>query len=290
MAPSLSSTHRAIRRVAGSVAIVAAALVGLAGIASSADAWHPESDAGVVCTDERIELSWTASSYVQLYGPDFYNPDVRVYVQYGTDDAPIGELTDTQIGAGAFSAAGLTFSGTSTLEPPAGATRVRVHSEAPALWESGNATIPHVAQTTPWMVLPSQCVVEETTTTTGPEETTTTTAPEETTTTTVAEETTTTTVAEETTTTTAQVSDTTVTTAPPTTTSVPTRVLSGAAVATQGLSAQVVPAQQVATQSLPNTGSSTGVLLAGAVLLLSVGGSLLVGSRRLIPVEARTED
>lgn len=288
------------RAVAGVFCLVAGFLLASIALAPSAWSWHPESEAAVDCTDEQIVLQWRVVPWQQLWGPDFYNPDVRVYLQYGDADGAIGGLTDVQIGSGAFSAtAGLEFSGTELLNPPAGATRVRVHADAVALWESGNATLPDESQTTAWLALPAACngtttTVEDTTTTTV--EATTTTTVEATTTTTV-DDTTTTTV-EDTTTTTVEDTPTTrgedpttTTIAAPTSTTVAGGVdstssttiaggvLSESAQAS-GVTAQVVSAQAVPAQALPNTGSSTGVLLAGGVLLLSLGGGLVLASTR----------
>ena len=265
MASSLSSSSRALRRLASGVALVVALLVAFVGMAPTAHSWHSESFAEVECVDQSIVLQWRVVSWRgdNFWGPDYYNADARVYLQYRTDDAAIGAVNETQIGAGAFTDTSLAFQDTEVLSPPANATRVRVHSDALALWASGNATIPHESQTTPWLTLPAQCV-EETTTTTQPE-TTTTTEP----TTSTTEPTTSTTVS----------SGVTPTSAVTSSTTSPVGVLSSGASAS-GAAAQVVPAQAAPAQTLPNTGSSSGVLAAAAVLLIAVGGGLVATTRR----------
>ncbi len=131
-------------------------------LAPSALAYHPEVEASVACVDEQIVLDWTATSWMgpEFWGPDYYNDDVRVFLQYGTDSSEIGGLTDTQIGSGAFTESSLQFSGSTVLSPPAGATRVRVHSAAFAPWGSGNQSIPDPTQTTGWLTLPTGCTEE----------------------------------------------------------------------------------------------------------------------------------
>ena len=133
-------------------------------------------------------------------------------------------------------------------------------------------------------------VPEETTTTTVPEETTTTTVPEETTTTSIPEETTTT-VPEATTTTTDATTTTTTTTASsipdePTTTvqssSGPTTSL--AAYPPIRVEAAGTPTTVVA--QLPRTGSdgTKSFAVVGALLVL-LGGALLIGTRRTLPID-----
>ncbi len=82
-------------------------------------------------------------------------------------------------------------------------------------------------------------------------------------------------------TTTTSVDDSAVTTVPGSDPSTSTTV----AAVVQGVSAErPVPAApvatQAATQSLPNTGSSTGLLVAGGVVLLAIGGGLLAAGRQ----------
>lgn len=139
-----------------------AVLAGGVALAPSALAYHPEVEASVACVDEQIVLDWTATSWMgpEFWGPDYYNDDIRVFLQYGTDSSEIGGLTDTQIGSGAFTESSLQFSGSTVLSPPAGATRVRVHSAAFAPWGSGNQSIPDPTQTTGWLTLPTGCTEE----------------------------------------------------------------------------------------------------------------------------------
>jgi LPXTG-motif cell wall-anchored protein len=155
--------HR-LRPLTRGAAVVAALLVGFVALAPSAFAWHPRVDASVACIDESIILDWTVWTWIGDGFPDedFENPDIRVFAQYGTDDAEIGGLTDNQIGAGAFTdGQDSEFSGSATLTPPAGATRVRVHSDAYALWGSGAENLDHESQTTAWLTLPVDCTPDE---------------------------------------------------------------------------------------------------------------------------------
>lgn len=151
------------RKITSAVALTLAILGGLVAVAPSAFAYHPEPTAQVACVEDQILLDWTTVSWggPELWGPDFYNEDVRVYLQYGTDDAEIGGLTDEEIGQGAFTEDSLSFSGQTALTPPDGATRVRVHSEALAPWASGDVSIADPLQTTPWLELPGECGEEE---------------------------------------------------------------------------------------------------------------------------------
>ncbi|QGG96768.1 hypothetical protein [Actinomarinicola tropica] len=153
------SPPRLRRRLGAAAALVTALLVGLVAVAPSALAYHPEPTASVACVEDAVVLDWTTTSWggPELWGPDFYNEDVRVYVQYGDADGPLGGLTDIEIGSGAFTSESLSFSGTTTITPPEGATQVRVHSEALATWGSGQASIADPMQTTDWLALPGEC-------------------------------------------------------------------------------------------------------------------------------------
>ena len=257
-----------VGRVAAGVALAAVLVVGLA---PAAHAWHPEVFADVDCTDDGVILEWRAVSWMgdDFYGVDYYNPDVRVYLQYGTASTPIGAIDGTQIGAGAFTSSSLAFDCSLTLSPPAGATRVRVHSEALGTWESGNQSLPHEAQTTAWLTLPLAC--GETQQVTIP-----TTTPEAATTATVAEVTTSTTAAST------------------TSTAAPSAVLSGRATAPAQVAvpAQAVSTQAVPAQTLPVTGSATGTLAAVAVVMIALGGGLYAASRtrEVRPIPVRVDD
>lgn len=151
------------RKISSAVALTLAILGGLVAVAPSAFAYHPEPTAQVACVEDQVLLDWTTTSWggPEMWGPDYYNDDVRVYVQYGTDDAELGGLTDEEIAQGAFTEDSLTFSGQTVLTPPEGATRVRVHSQALAPWGSGDVSIDDPLQTTAWLELPGDCGEEE---------------------------------------------------------------------------------------------------------------------------------
>lgn len=250
MAHVLHSPSRR-RSVGAGLAIVVALLVGSVAVAPSAWAGHSDVTAAVDCVDGQhmLDWSWTAyrhSSTEEL--PGF------VAVEYSEDGSPVVVRTTSLVDVPHLT------SGSTLLAPPPGATQVRVHVYAH--WTGTTNLISWLDARTGWLPLPAPCEVDQVVEVPPP-------AVDETTTTTS------TTVAAGV----GGVSSTTVTTDPP----AAVRGVSAerqAASASAQAPAAVAGQASVATQTLPNTGSSSGVLAAGAVMLIAIGGALVSASRR----------
>ncbi len=248
----------------GLVAIVAFSAASVA-LAPSAWAGHSEVEVSVACTtsgDVVIDWTWVAYRHQTVDpSPGF------VAVEYGaTADLAPSDRDWVLIAEEPLTEQDHTVAAQTVLAPPAGATLVRL--QIYAYWSGTTYPIDWLQFTTAWLALPTDCRTTATT--------------QQTTTTTV--DTTTTTVGNTTTTVGGGVDSTSSTTVAggvgsTSSTTVAGGVLSSGAQAS-GAAAQVVPAQAAPAQTLPNTGSSTGVLLASGVLLVSLGGGLVLASTR----------
>lgn len=245
------------RSVAAALALVVAVSIGSIAVAPSAWAGHSDVTASVECVDgERIlDWSWTAFRHTSTDElPGF------VAVEYTEGGDPVVVRTTTLIDVPHLT------TGTTTLAPPTDATQVRVHVYA--YWTGTTDLIDWLDARTGWLALPAPCEAQQTVVT-SPEE------PDDTTSTT----------GETTTTTSGNTAGTTATTDPPAAVNGvsgerPAAVASAQAVPAQVVSAQAVSAQAAPNQTLPNTGSSTGVLAAGAAMMIAIGGGLVATSRR----------
>jgi LPXTG-motif cell wall-anchored protein len=262
MAFSLSFSSRALGRLTAGAALVVAALVVSVAVAPSAWAGHSEVTGVVGCTEEgAMILDWEWAAYRHM---DMPPPQGTAWIQYGDPD-PIGVPRQVEIGTWPLPDLTTVISESTLLDPPEGATQVRITVSATWHPDFSDGEIGWLMYTTDWIALPQAC--EE-----PPPTTTTTTAPPTTTT--------------EATTSTTTPAGVTPTSAVTSSTTAPVGVLSGGA---SGAAAQVVPAQAAPAQTLPNTGSSSGVLAAAAVLLIAVGGGLVATTRRHKPAGLGTE-
>lgn len=279
MAHTSAAPARA-RSVAGVISLAVGLLLGVLAFAPAAWAGHSTIDVSTACSDPGdLALDWT---WVAERHQEGRTPIGTAFIQY---DDPVGDWV--QVFQGDLTDLVHTVNGHTVLNPPAGATSVRllVYAHWPDAADF-NDYITWLQATSDWLLLPAACDPTTTTTTGGATTTTadvTTTTVDSTTTTVDA---TTTTAVDPTTTT---LDDSTSTTDPggldDTSSTTQPAVVQGVSSERPGsVIAASVATQAVATQSLPNTGSSSGLLVAAAVVMMALGGGLLAASRQ--PVAA----
>lgn len=156
-APTTRAPRRG-RRLGAAVALVLSVLVGFVAVAPVAGAWHPAPSAEVGCVDGEVVLGWTASVVgdPELEPPADYTADVVVYARYWTLEGPLGDLRDEQIASGTFGPGSHSFSGTTTLTPPAEAVEVEVLAEDPA-WRDDPDADPSWWGESTILALPDEC-------------------------------------------------------------------------------------------------------------------------------------